>query len=101
MAFDIYGNLLQRGYCEVHPDVPEEYPCSICMEGSQKHQEPRQPVPTVMEYIGFDVLRFKTIFETIVDAANKNDEEAFCSAAEELVKVLDPEFIHSVLQKIK
>lgn len=27
---DIYGQRLRSGYCEVHPDVPEPYPCSIC-----------------------------------------------------------------------
>lgn len=31
MAWDIYGNNLRRGYCEVHPDVPQEYPCMYCM----------------------------------------------------------------------
>jgi hypothetical protein len=31
MAFDIYGNNLQRGHCEIHPYVHEEYPCSICL----------------------------------------------------------------------
>lgn len=30
MAFDIYGNNLRPGHCEVHPDVHEEYPCSMC-----------------------------------------------------------------------
>jgi hypothetical protein len=32
MAWDIYGNNLRRGYCEVHPDVPQEYPCMYCMQ---------------------------------------------------------------------
>lgn len=30
MTWDIYGNKLQHGYCEVHPHVPEEYPCYEC-----------------------------------------------------------------------
>lgn len=30
MAWDIYGNNLRRGYCEVHPHVQQEYPCDIC-----------------------------------------------------------------------
>ncbi len=34
MAYDIYGDRLRRGYCEVHPDVAEEYPCSVC-QGAQ------------------------------------------------------------------
>lgn len=36
MAYDIYGNVLRRGYCEVHPDIPEEWPCAVCMENSSR-----------------------------------------------------------------
>ncbi len=45
MAFDIYGNNLRSGYCEVHPDVHEEYPCSECLNDNpakiheQQYQE--------------------------------------------------------------
>ena len=45
MAFDIYGQHLRSGYCEVHPDVPEEYPCGRCMmeaERRQHEEEQRQ-----------------------------------------------------------
>ena len=31
MAFDIYGNTLRGGHCEVHPHVHQEYPCDLCM----------------------------------------------------------------------
>lgn len=31
MAYDIYGNNLRPGHCEVHPHVHEEYPCSLCL----------------------------------------------------------------------
>ena len=30
MSFDIYGNTLRPGYCEVHPDVHEPWPCFVC-----------------------------------------------------------------------
>lgn len=30
MAYDIYGNDLRLGYCEVHPHVNQQYPCDIC-----------------------------------------------------------------------
>ncbi|HHQ4697433.1 TPA: hypothetical protein ACSP2Q_000075 [Aeromonas veronii] len=36
MSFDIYGNQLRRGYCEVHPHVHEEYPCSVCVAEKQR-----------------------------------------------------------------
>lgn len=41
MAFDIYGNDLQKGHCEVHPWVHQEYPCSVCLS---EHQRKTQPV---------------------------------------------------------
>lgn len=30
MAWDIYGNNLRSGYCEVHPHIQQEYPCDMC-----------------------------------------------------------------------
>ena len=41
MAWDIYGNNLRRGYCEVHPDVPQEYPCMYCMRDIERDEEQR------------------------------------------------------------
>jgi microsomal dipeptidase-like Zn-dependent dipeptidase len=41
MSFDIYGNNLKRGHCEVHHHVEEEYPCSQCVMESQ-HREVAQ-----------------------------------------------------------
>lgn len=38
MTYDIYGNHLRRGHCEVHPWVHEEYPCSICYSESVKRK---------------------------------------------------------------
>lgn len=32
MSWDIYGNPLRRGHCEVHPTVAEPYPCFACHE---------------------------------------------------------------------
>ncbi|MFA5630306.1 MAG: hypothetical protein WC997_02240 [Porticoccaceae bacterium] len=39
MSFDIYGNPLARGHCEVHPHVHEEYPCSVCISEKQSHYQ--------------------------------------------------------------
>lgn len=41
MAWDIYGNHLRPGYCEVHPHVPEEYPCMLCRIRDREEQENR------------------------------------------------------------
>lgn len=40
MAFDIYGNRLYPGNCEVHPWITEEYPCYVCRE--KDHQIKKQ-----------------------------------------------------------
>ena len=37
MPFDIYGERLRAGHCEVHPHVHEEYPCSICLAEHQQN----------------------------------------------------------------
>lgn len=31
MPFDIYGQPLASGACEVHPHINQEYPCSQCL----------------------------------------------------------------------
>lgn len=41
MSYDIYGEPLRRGHCEVHPHVHEEYPCSVCL--AEKRQHDQQP----------------------------------------------------------
>lgn len=41
MAWDIYGNPLRRGYCEVHPYVPEEYPCCECRRRDDEYERQR------------------------------------------------------------
>lgn len=43
MPFDIYGEQLTPGHCEVHPYISEPYPCSVCME------QEREPVRTYPE----------------------------------------------------
>ena len=42
MAWDIYGEPLKRGYCEVHSWVAEEYPCSLCEIERQKWEFQKQ-----------------------------------------------------------
>lgn len=39
MAWDIYGNNLREGFCEVHPHVNEYYPCWICRDEIQKEED--------------------------------------------------------------
>lgn len=44
MSFDINGNPLRRGYCEVHPSVHEEYPCSLCIAERRSQQQEQNPI---------------------------------------------------------
>lgn len=41
MPYDIYGEHLQRGHCEVHPWVHEEYPCGICCSEMERTRRER------------------------------------------------------------
>jgi len=45
MAYDIYGCYLKPGHCEVHPDVPERYPCYLCYQEQQLETPPEQEYP--------------------------------------------------------
>lgn len=42
MSYDIYGNPLRRGHCEVHPHVHEEYPCSVCIQENENRNSQQQ-----------------------------------------------------------
>ena len=42
MSWDIYGNPLARGHCDVHPHVHEEYPCSVCMAEKRQREQASQ-----------------------------------------------------------
>ena len=42
MSYDIWGNPLPRGCCEVHPWVHEEYPCSVCMAEKRQREQVSQ-----------------------------------------------------------
>lgn len=40
MTFDIYGQPLRFGHCEVHPDVGHDYPCPLCLSDlDQRNRE--------------------------------------------------------------
>lgn len=49
MAWDIHGNPLKRGYCEVHSWVAEEYPCSLCMLEDQKRDFQKQREQEILQ----------------------------------------------------
>lgn len=48
MPYDIYGQPLRPGYCEVHPSVRERYPCSHCQDDyydRHRYDGPEPPEP--------------------------------------------------------
>lgn len=40
--WDIYGNPLRSGFCEVHPDVRGDYPCALCIQESHESERARE-----------------------------------------------------------
>jgi len=50
MSYDIYGNNLKRGHCEVHPQVGEEYPCSLCYAEDNNRSRNKQRNSQEQEY---------------------------------------------------
>jgi len=58
MSFDIYGNHLRRRHCEVHPEVPEEYPCFVCRykDKLKTYSESQPPEPTSEDYLVADAI---------------------------------------------
>jgi len=103
MAYDIYGNHLRRGYCEVHPDIPEEYPCSGCMErhSEQRYPEPDYPEPTVIDYIEFNPEAFQQTTNEILKAATENNEDTFIKNVDTLLNLLNTDFILSRIRDMQ
>lgn len=40
MSFDIYGQVLRDGHCEIHPNVPTPYPCHYCTTEDLSEAQP-------------------------------------------------------------
>lgn len=57
MSFDIYGNHLRPGYCEVHPDHRGTYPCDLCEEREQDDYYRRQEENEYYKHLEEDYYR--------------------------------------------
>lgn len=42
MPWDIYGQPLSTGHCEVHPLIPQPHPCEVCREDADREEERAQ-----------------------------------------------------------
>lgn len=48
--WDVYGNPLALGHCEVHPSIPEPYPCGECPADDERREvEARMYAKWVLE----------------------------------------------------
>jgi hypothetical protein len=74
MAYDIHGNDLQPGHCEVHPWVHQSYPCSICYSDQNKERRRRDTEQCAQTNLPIDGL-------TIV--------ERHCKHIRELQEIID------------
>lgn len=89
MAYDIFGQPLRPGYCEVHPDVPEPYPCYVCLQEYAYHQQEqemyRQQEP---EYSMEDEMKYLRR-QRKIDQKLIEEQAAQLKAAEARVKELE------------
>lgn len=94
MSWDIYGNPLRRGYCEVHPDVHQEYPCSICMAQKQQQSQPHNELEQLqyefaqqgdyIRHLESERAALSTQVESLLD-----DRKAFVKKEFELLKEIE------------
>ena len=98
MAYDIYGNILERGHCEVHPWVNESYPCPECIgdnKQSQQYPEPQYPEPTLFDQCMPAKEKLQECFDKIILAYN--DESLQQISMLEFVKSIDLSFIEHLV----
>lgn len=44
MPYDIYGEPLESGHCEVHPWVHMPYPCPVCLREHEEYERSRYEI---------------------------------------------------------
>ena len=49
MTWDIYGQRLEPGHCEVHPHVHQEYPCELCLRQQDEAERDRKAYDAAMQ----------------------------------------------------
>lgn len=80
MSFDIHGNPLRRGHCEVHPHVAEEYPCFICIDDKRKYSIDRYRELELhkLKIAECTIARLVEALERLVFAAQCRDNSTGC-----------------------
>jgi len=113
MAYDIYGNCLRPGHCEVHPEVPELFPCYRCIEeGREREYVSEPPEPTAEDYcvtvdkIMYDALlaALPVLLSGYFSSVPKEIEEAAlidgCSRIQSITRVLLPVAMPGVITTV-
>jgi len=105
VAYDIYGNSLRRGHCEVHPDIAEEYPCSQCMAeryGYNHNQpQPQQPDPSIFEYCGVKLTDITNSFALLVDACHSADDNKQKEAVKSMINAMNKDFVKHIIDEME
>lgn len=77
MAYDIYGNDLRRGYCEVHPHVHQEYPCDICYRDiEQSNRQNQQDQQGEQSHQSNDMETVRVVIDMLIIRIPKSDLDA-------------------------
>ena len=65
MSYDVYGEILRKGYCEVHPDMDQPYPCDICLRGEyDRYKQSEESKKQEEEYEKKIIQDYLTMVET-------------------------------------
>lgn len=66
MAWDIYGERLEPGHCEVHPYVNVEYPCHVCLEERKRQKEiPPRNIDAALHDLSMAIVALKERIEAL------------------------------------
>ena len=84
MSYDIWGNPLPRGHCEVHPHVHEEYPCSVCMAEKRSREQASQQ-SEAEHYLQVEIDRLKAERDDLL-AALDGLVDCYCSVSPDLTR---------------
>lgn len=76
MAYDIYGNHLHNGNCEVHPWITEEYPCYVCRQQDLETQRQRKMEKQMYDDMQKDILAHEQ------NEFAKNNSQEYCTLLE-------------------
>ena len=92
MSWDIYGNPLARGHCEVHPHIHEEYPCSICLSEIRQREQATQQSETE-HYMQMEIDQLKRERDELINSIrlllDEDDGGMMAEQAKQLIERIE------------